>query len=147
VSLPFNIYSWIDFKNHLEGKSTLEKGTAFEELTKLYLEYHPVYRTKLKTVWLQKEIPTTVRESLNLPSNDQGIDLVAETYEGTYWAIQCKYLQDENQTLSHRSMIPIPRTILSIPIESPPSNQTIGGNIGGDRLAKQLGGRNQKKGN
>ncbi|MBM3455203.1 MAG: hypothetical protein FJX80_08650, partial [Bacteroidetes bacterium] len=83
----------------------------------------------------------------NLPSNDQGIDLVAETYEGTYWAIQCKYLQDENQTLSHRSMIPIPRTILSIPIESPPSNQTIGGNIGGDRLAKQLGGRNQKKGN
>ncbi|MBM3611058.1 MAG: hypothetical protein FJX18_06020, partial [Alphaproteobacteria bacterium] len=42
--------------------------------------------------------------SLNLPSNDQGIDLVAETYEGTYWAIQCKYLQDENQTLSHRSI-------------------------------------------
>jgi len=62
VSLPFNIYSWIDFKNHLEGKSTLEKGTAFEELTKLYLEYHPVYRTKLKTVWLQKDIPT--RKSL-----------------------------------------------------------------------------------
>lgn len=98
------IGSWNDFKNHLEAKSALEKGTAFEELTKLYLEYHPVYRTKLKTVWLQKEIPTTVRESLNLPSNDQGIDLVAETYEGTYWAIQCKYLQDENQTLSHRSI-------------------------------------------
>ena len=98
------IGSWNEFKNHLEAKSALEKGTAFEELTKLYLEYHPVYRTKLKTVWLQKEIPTTVRESLNLPSNDQGIDLVAETYEGTYWAIQCKYLQDENQTLSHRSI-------------------------------------------
>jgi superfamily II DNA or RNA helicase len=98
------VNSWNDFKNHLEAKSALEKGTAFEELTRLYLEYHPVYRTKLKTVWLQKEIPTTVRESLNLPSNDQGIDLVAETYEGTYWAIQCKYLQDENQTLSHRSI-------------------------------------------
>jgi len=104
VSVSFEISSWNDFKNHLEAKSALEKGTAFEELTKLYLEYHPVYRTKLKTVWLQKEIPTTVRESLNLPSNDQGIDLVAETYEGTYWAIQCKYLQDENKTLSHRSI-------------------------------------------
>jgi superfamily II DNA or RNA helicase len=104
VSVSFEISSWNDFKNHLEAKSALEKGTAFEELTKLYLEYHPVYRTKLKTVWLQKEIPTTVSESLNLPSNDQGIDLVAETYEGTYWAIQCKYLQDENQTLSHRSI-------------------------------------------
>ena len=104
ISLFPKIGSWNDFKNHLEAKSALEKGTAFEELTKLYLEYHPVYRTKLKTVWLQKEIPTTVRESLNLPSNDQGIDLVAETYEGTYWAIQCKYLQDENQTLSHRSI-------------------------------------------
>ena len=104
ISLFPKIGSWNDFKNHLEAKSALEKGTAFEELTKLYLEYHPVYRTKLKKVWLQKEIPTTVRESLNLPSNDQGIDLVAETYEGTYWAIQCKYLQDENQTLSHRSI-------------------------------------------
>ena len=104
INLFPKIGSWNDFKNHLEAKSALEKGTAFEELTKHYLEYHPVYRTKLKTVWLQKEIPTTVRESLNLPSSDQGIDLVAETYEGTYWAIQCKYLQDENQTLSHRSI-------------------------------------------
>ncbi|MFZ4680822.1 MAG: DEAD/DEAH box helicase family protein, partial [Flavobacterium sp.] len=38
------------------------------------------------------------------PSNDQGIDLIAENKDGTFWAIQCKYLQDEEQRLSHRAI-------------------------------------------
>ena len=98
------INSWSDFKQSLENKTKLEKGKAFEELTKHYLEYNPVYHTKLKRVWLQNEIPPTVLKKLNLPTNDQGIDLIAETIEGGYWAIQCKYLQDEDQTLSHRAI-------------------------------------------
>jgi len=98
------INTWSDFKQSLENKTKLEKGKAFEELTKYYLEYNPVYNTKLKKVWLQNEIPSTVLKKLNLPTNDQGIDLIAETLEGGYWAIQCKYLQDEDQTLSHRAI-------------------------------------------
>ena len=99
-----SINSWNDFKNVLETKTKLEKGKAFEELTKYYLEYNPIYKTKLKTVWLQNEVPSSVLKKLNLPSNDQGIDLIAETIEGNYWAIQCKYLQDEDQRLSHRAI-------------------------------------------
>ncbi len=98
------VNSWNDFKNVLESKSKLEKGNAFEELTKYYLQYNPVYKSKLKNIWLQKELTPSILKQLNLPTNDQGIDLIAETYEGTYWAIQCKYLQDEEQRLSHRAI-------------------------------------------
>ncbi|MCF8424934.1 MAG: DEAD/DEAH box helicase family protein [Bacteroidia bacterium] len=99
-----SVNSWIDFKEVLKSKSKLEKGNAFEELTKYYLSYNPVYKSKLKTVWLQKEVPATILKKLNLPLNDQGIDLIAETNEGEFWAIQCKYLQDEDQRLSHRKI-------------------------------------------
>jgi predicted helicase len=100
----YNVNSWSDFKTLLETKTKQEKGQAFEELTKYFLQYNPVYKTKLKQVWLQKEVPSSVTKKLNLPSNDQGIDLIAETFEGSYWAIQCKYLQDEDQRLSHRAI-------------------------------------------
>ena len=103
-SLISTINSWSDFKKILESKTKLEKGKAFEELTKYFLEYNPVYKTKLKNIWLHKEITPAVLKKLNLPSNDQGIDLIAETFEGTFWAIQCKYLQDEDQRLSHRAI-------------------------------------------
>ena len=98
------INSWSDFKNLLDNKTKQEKGQAFEELTKYYLQYNAVYTSKLKQVWLLKEVPPSIIKKLNLPTNDQGIDLIAETVEGTYWAIQCKYLQEENQRLSHRAI-------------------------------------------
>jgi superfamily II DNA or RNA helicase len=99
-----SVNSWFDFKEVLNSKTKLEKGNAFEELTKYYLSYNPIYKSKLKTVWLQKEVPASILKKLNLPLNDQGIDLIAETNEGEFWAIQCKYLQDEDQRLSHRNI-------------------------------------------
>ena len=99
-----SVNTWADFKDVLNSKTKLEKGNAFEELTKYYLSYNPVYKSKLKTVWLQKEVPASILKKLNLPLNDQGIDLIAETNEGEFWAIQCKYLQDEDQRLSHRKI-------------------------------------------
>jgi len=98
------VNSWNDFKKILSTKTKLEKGTVFEELTKYYLSYNAIYKSKLKTVWLQKEVPSSVLKNLNLPLNDQGIDLIAETHDGAFWAIQCKYLQDEDQKLSHRKI-------------------------------------------
>lgn len=99
-----SVNTWADFKEVLNSKTKLEKGNAFEELTKYYLSYNPIYKSKLKTVWLQKEVPASILKKLNLPLNDQGIDLIAETNEGEFWAIQCKYLQDEDQRLSHRKI-------------------------------------------
>jgi predicted helicase len=46
-----------DFKFALKDVSKLEKGNAFEELTKYYLLSNPIYKYKIKNVWLQKEVP------------------------------------------------------------------------------------------
>ncbi|MFN5183970.1 MAG: DEAD/DEAH box helicase family protein [Bacteroidota bacterium] len=98
------VHTWNDFKNLLESKTKQEKGKAFEELTKFYLGYNPVYKSKLKNVWLLKEVPKSILLKIGLPNQDMGIDLIAETFEESYWAIQCKYLQDEEKKLSHRTI-------------------------------------------
>ncbi len=49
-------------------------------------------------------MPARVRAHLNLPDTDQGIDLVAEAKDGTYWAVQCKYRDDEKGSLSWREI-------------------------------------------
>jgi len=110
-SLISKVSCWSDFKKLLSPLSKLEKGNAFEELTKYHLLSNPVYKDALKKVWLQKEIPSYVTKKLNLPSNDQGIDLIAENKDGTFWAIQCKYLQDEEQRLSHRAISPLHHSV------------------------------------
>jgi len=71
-----------------------EKGDAFERLTQKVLQRHPEYQTKLRNVWLLSEVPPKQRQLLNLPNQDEGIDLVAETFDGDYWAIQCKFKSD-----------------------------------------------------
>ncbi len=105
-SLISKVNSWSDFKNLLEPLSKLEKGDAFEQLTKYYLLCHSKHIDNLKNVWLQKEIPSSIIKKLNLPTNDQGVDLIAENNDGTYWAIQCKYLQDEEQMENPRKLTP-----------------------------------------
>ena len=45
------------------------------------------------------EVPTTLKKKLRLPNTDEGIDLIAETFDNEYWAIQCKYESDNTETL------------------------------------------------
>jgi predicted helicase len=72
--------SWDDFWDRTKALSTeVEKGTAFERLTQLYLQTAPEYRTKLQHVWLLREVPADIRRRLNLPGPDEGIDLIART--------------------------------------------------------------------
>ncbi len=77
------------------------KGSVFERLTQLYLTIHSEYRTKLKHVWRAKEeLSPAVRSRINLPRTDEGIDLVAETFDGDLWAIQCKFRTDTRAPLT-----------------------------------------------
>ena len=68
-------------------------GDVFEYLTKLYLEVSSEYKTKIKKVYLLKEIPTVLKKKLKLPNTDEGIDLVAETFDNQYWAINVNTVQ------------------------------------------------------
>ena len=70
--------------------SERDKGDRFERLMKAYLLTDPKYAYKLKEVWLWNEFPSKA----DLGGKDTGIDLVALTNEGDYWAIQCKCYQE-----------------------------------------------------
>lgn len=94
-------YSWGEIHAAWASKTEKEKGDRFEDLTKAYLQLAPEYASKLKHVWRLDEVPAVTRKKLNLPATDKGIDLIAETHEGEFWAIQCKYRQNTDQQLTH----------------------------------------------
>jgi predicted helicase len=96
--------SWEDFQQRLSVLTEKEKGDAFELLVKFVLQIHPLYATKLEKVWLQSEVEFTVREHLGVPLKDYGIDIVARTFDGDYWAVQSKYRSDRNSSLTHEEL-------------------------------------------
>ena len=73
-------------KYRKEAFSQRDKGGKFENLIKNFLLTYPMYKNQLSKVWLWNEFP--YRDSISL--TDTGIDLVAQTFENDYWAIQCK---------------------------------------------------------
>ncbi len=70
--------------------SERDKGDRFERLMQSYLYTDPKY-SDLKKVWLWSEFP----HRHDFGGHDVGIDLVAQTEEGEYWAIQCKAYREE----------------------------------------------------
>ena len=91
LKLLSNESSWGDLNKKLEDltKSGQAKfaGDIFENVCKYFLETVPQYQTKLKNVWLLKEVKEDLRRKLNLPSTDEGIDLIAETFDSksVFW--------------------------------------------------------------
>jgi len=96
--------SWGDFVRQLKKKSDKEKGDLFEHLVRAFLLLDPEYATKLRKVWLLDEVPSALRKKLKLPGNDQGIDLIAETNTGEFWAIQCKYRENTARPIPWREI-------------------------------------------
>jgi predicted helicase len=72
--------------------SERDKGDRFERLMQAYLQTDPKYAYRFKKVWLWNKFPG----KFDLGSIDTGIDLVALTHEGDYWAIQCKCHQESS---------------------------------------------------
>ena len=68
-----------------------DKGNRFERLIRNYLKTSKKYAILLKEVWLWNEFP--YRKEFG--GTDTGIDLVALTNNGEYWAIQCKCYADD----------------------------------------------------
>jgi predicted helicase len=93
--------SWDDFWERAKKLPTTgEKGAVFERLTQLYLQAAPEYRTALQHVWTLREVPSDVRKRLNLPVLDVGIDFIARTRHGKYWAIQSKFRSQNDKPLT-----------------------------------------------
>ena len=92
--------TWEQFRDALRPLAAKEKGDCFEALVEHYLKLSPIYTSILKHVWHLRDVPPDKRKRLNLPGPDEGIDLVAQTVDGGFWAIQCKYKEDEEHSLT-----------------------------------------------
>ncbi|MDM1499636.1 DEAD/DEAH box helicase [Myroides odoratimimus] len=79
--------------------SERDKGDRFERLMQAYLMTDPKYANLFKKVWMWNEFPG----KNDLGGVDTGIDLVALTFDGDYWAIQCKFY-DEKTTIDKKSV-------------------------------------------
>lgn len=77
-----------DILSHFRATSFTEKekGTQFERLMRAWLKTDARYAHLFEHVWLWEEFPSRK----DFGGQDTGIDLVAKTHEGDYWAIQCK---------------------------------------------------------
>src|SRR4029077_3584037 len=51
-----------------------------------------------------REVPPDVRKLLTLPALDEGIDFVARTRHGKYWAIQSKFRSQHDTPLTRREL-------------------------------------------
>lgn len=69
-----------------KSKTEREKGTYFEELVIQYFRHEPYYADLFQNVQSFKDWA----KSQNLAGFDTGIDIVATTQDGKFYAIQCK---------------------------------------------------------
>ncbi len=92
-------YGINDVLREIRDKSFTQraKGATFEKLMKQWFMSDPRYANRLEKVWLWEEFPS----KKDFGGKDLGIDLVAKTEEGDYWAIQCK-CYDENAYINER---------------------------------------------
>lgn len=77
-------------KFRAESFTQREKGTQFERLMRSWLLSDPRY-SNLTDVWLWEDFPCR----RDFGGSDTGIDLVARTDTGQYWAIQCKCYKED----------------------------------------------------
>jgi predicted helicase len=75
------------------------KGTRFEGLIAAWFNTDPRFYGKLEHVWMWEDFPARK----DFGGKDIGIDLVAKTDMGEYWAIQCK-CYDENAFIDKKEI-------------------------------------------
>ena len=96
--------SWADFWLAAVPLSKKQKGDVFERLVQLYLLTKPKYRTELSEVWLRSEVPANIRKRLNHPLTDEGIDLIVQTRDEKFWAIQAKFKSDPEKAPTYKEL-------------------------------------------
>ena len=84
-------FSKIIDKFRSEALSERDKGFRFERLMQAYLKTTSLYEGRFEEVWLWTEFPYHDQ----FGGKDVGIDLVAKTFSGDYWAVQCKCYADD----------------------------------------------------
>jgi predicted helicase len=97
--------AWSEFwEGTKQLSSTSDKGAVFERLTQLYLQTAPEYQSELEHIWALRDVRPKVRKRLALPTLDEGIDFIAQTRHGKYWAIQSKFRSQHDKPLTRTEL-------------------------------------------
>ena len=82
-------------KIRAKSSNTIEQGTAFEKLSKIYFENDDIQKQEFNKIWHYKD---WAKENPNFSKTDIGIDLVGELKDNKgLAAIQCKFFKSEHQ--------------------------------------------------
>ena len=77
-----------------KAKYDTELGTAFEQLSEVFLGNNAIQKQQYSQVWQYKD---WAKDNPEFSSVDTGIDLVAKlTDEGGFCAIQCKFYKSDH---------------------------------------------------
>lgn len=91
-----NFREWESSLINLLKDSKMKKtvGDLFEYFGYYLIKLHPYYRNNYQEVYLFKNIPQSIMNSLKLPTIDKGFDLLA-VKDNNYIGIQCKFRSDK----------------------------------------------------
>tara|TARA_B110000908_G_scaffold170447_1_gene230065 strand:- start:1342 stop:4659 length:3318 start_codon:yes stop_codon:yes gene_type:complete len=102
--LIIDVNNWNDLDIKIKSlPSTTQMGDAFELLTKYYFQINPKLKVKFQEVWLQNEIPVTIKKTLGLPIKDLGFDLLVKS-DNQYYPVQCKYHSDFKRNITFQEV-------------------------------------------
>jgi predicted helicase len=99
--------SWNDLKNKIVKFNKTKQGEIFEDFSEYLIKTNPLfYNYNIKKIWnfRHREIPIDVLKYLNLAPEDEGIDLIIETKDLRYLAIQCKFHENDNYSISRNDL-------------------------------------------
>lgn len=82
-------------KIRAKSSNTVEQGTAFEKLSKIYFENDDIQKQEFNRIWHYKD---WAKENPSFSQTDIGIDLIGELKDDKgLAAIQCKFFKSEHQ--------------------------------------------------
>ncbi len=109
LELLNGVDNWVDLKPRLEQFNTSQTetttkktlaGKVFEVFAKYFFQTEPKKTELYENVWFYDDVPLEIKQQLRLPSVDHGIDILLQDYEKRFYAVQCKFKNDETKSLS-----------------------------------------------
>lgn len=97
-----------EFMKVMNKLSFNEKGYFFEYFTKLYFEIVFLRYDKYTKFYLYDDIPCKIKENLNLPEKDKGIDCIVNDKNGKTYAIQVKYRSNNEKIIPFGELATFP---------------------------------------
>tara|TARA_B100000768_G_C11275887_1_gene375945 strand:+ start:144 stop:2966 length:2823 start_codon:yes stop_codon:yes gene_type:complete len=102
IKLIYKSNSWNDLTEKLSKLEFNSRGDVFEWFCVFYLQIEPRYKVSYKRILHSKQFlkDNKIKKNLGFIHNEEGVDAIAERYDGKYEIIQCKYINNVSKNLN-----------------------------------------------